>query len=1588
MPDSHPLPAQRRRRRGRRRLAADDAARVPARAPAAHRHQGGLRRGRLRRLHGGGRRARRGRRARLAAGQRLHPAAAHRRRPGGVHRREPAGRRRRAAPGAGGAGARARLAVRLLHAGLRDEPVRAVQATRTGRRATTRSSALSGNLCRCTGYRPILDAAQAHVRSCRAPADWRGPGVDADGKRRIGATRSASSPPGSRASPDPRAFATAHAGQRYLRAGHARRAGAVRRRRTRHARLVAGATDVGLWVTKQQRSLGDLVHTGARTPSSRAIDRDVDGWSIGAAAHAGTDAFAALATEWPELTEAWERFASVPIRNAGTLGGNVANGSPIGDSMPVLIALGARSRTAAPGGDARALPLEDFYVGYQQTARVPGEFVLRVHVPARGSRARCCARTRCRERHDQDISSVFVAFRLDLDGGAHRARHASAAAASRPRRGARRRPRRALDGRAWTEATARAAWRSADRRVHADLRHARRAPSTGGSARAPAAGAAGSRPGRRADASTAARPATSRPERLRARRRWTPRCAHRSPAPPSRTTRRGCTSPAPLPTPTTCRSPPARCTRRWARARWRAGDSLGVDLAAVRAAPDVVDAIVAGRPARRQRRRPDRPRRPDPRRRRSAVRRPGHLRGARPLDAGRPRGGAARALRHRAAAGVPHHRRRARSRVVRAAAGAPRARRRRPPRSRARRAACAGTLQSGGQDHFYLEGQVVARGAAGRRRHAGPLLDAAPRRGPAPGRRGARRRRPPRHRRLPADGRRLRRQGDADVAVRLHRRGARAPQRQRRSSCALDRDDDMVMTGKRHAFRSDYDVGFDDEGRILGLDLTLASNCGCSADLSDRSTIARCSTPTTATGCPTSRSTRTAAGPTRCRNTAFRGFGGPQGMFAIEGVIDAIARALGRDPLDVRRANLYGTTERNVTPYGMTIEDNVAPEHHRRAGEALATTARGGRRSAQWNLDSAVVKRGIALTPVKFGISFTATHYNQAGALLHLYNDGSLLLNHGGTEMGQGLFTKVAQVVAQEFGVGLDRIAVSASDTSKVPNASPTAASSGSDSNGMAARDAAMKLKSALARFVATRHGGDADAVAFVDGEVRVGRAAAAVRRGRPRRLLRPGAAVGDRLLRDAEGPLRPDDADRPPVLLLRLRRGGVGSRRRHADRRDAPARRRHPARRRVVAQSGDRPRPGRGRLPAGLRLADDGVAVVGRRRRARHALAVDVQDPDRARVAGALRRRLPRPARTARRRSIAPRPSGEPPFMLALSAFHAIRDALAASATAAVPRGSTRRRRPRRSCAPSARSTTARRCPGARPGDRGCEWRYAVRGARRRTRDRPAGDPGLGGHGPRLDPARARGGDGRHRRRRRSAPSAAAGSSTRRSASRARRSPAGAGASRKPLSAGGERRPVLRRRGHAGVRDASARTTATGSPPSTRRWPSGVAVAVVHGLAAAAGRRMVVTATTVEGSLGAAALDAAAIALARAQLRPPSRQRARGGRPRRDLPVVLHLPGTATFDVLLFGNGHVGRALAQVLRRAAGAGALDRRARGGLPRRDHRQRRDRRHRRCPRPSCAPPRPAATSSSRRTATRSTSTSSRPRSPATTGATSG
>jgi len=301
----------------------------------------------------------------------------------------------------------------------------------------------------------------------------------------------------------------------------------------------------------------------------------------------------------------------------------------------------------------------------------------------------------------------------------------------------------------------------------------------------------------------------------------------------------------------------------------------------------------------------------------------------------------------------------------------------------------------------------------------------------------------------------------------------------------LDRDDDMIMTGKRHDFRVDYRVGASAEGLLETVDVALNARCGHSEDLSmgvvDRTMFHSDNSYFYPTCRVLTRRLRT----NTVSNTAFRGFGGPQGMTFAERMMDHVAYTLGKDPLEIRKLNFY-QGDRDHTPYGMKVEDNLLQPL---VAQLEASSDYWARREeiTAFNATSRILKRGLALTPVKFGISFTLMMLNQAGALLHLYRDGSLNLNHGGTEMGQGLFLKVAQVVAEEFGVDMGKVAITATRTDKVPNTSPTAASSGTDLNAMAALNACNIIKDRLYAFIEEKWQVRRHQVAFRDNQVIIG---------------------------------------------------------------------------------------------------------------------------------------------------------------------------------------------------------------------------------------------------------------------------------------------------------------------------------------------------------------------------------------------------------------------------------------------------------------------------------------------------------------------
>lgn len=425
-----------------------------------------------------------------------------------------------------------------------------------------------------------------------------------------------------------------------------------------------------------------------------------------------------------------------------------------------------------------------------------------------------------------------------------------------------------------------------------------------------------------------------------------------------------------------------------------------------------------------------------------------------------------------------------------------------------------GDMEVGGQEHFYLEGQI----AAALPQEGGDMLIHSSTQHPTEiQHKVAHALHVPMHgvrvetRRMGGGFGGKESQGNAlAIACAIAARDTGRPCKMR-----YDRDDDMMITGKRHDLRIRYRAGFDDTGRVTGIEFTHLFRCGWALDLSipvaDRAMLH-------ADNCYHLTDVRIESHRLRTNTqsaTAFRGFGGPQGMVGIERVMDHIAFDLGLDPLAVRRVNFYaGMVDtagglsappqglpkgkpfppediskqmiRQTTPFHMPVEDFIGDQIVAALAESTGYDARRAA-IAVWNADSPVLKRGIALTPVKFGISFTLTHLNQAGALVHVYQDGSIHLNHGGTEMGQGLFQKVAQVAAGVFGVGVDLVKITATDTAKVPNTSATAASSGSDLNGMAAQVACVTIRDRMAAFLAEKHQAKPEDVAFAGGRVMVG---------------------------------------------------------------------------------------------------------------------------------------------------------------------------------------------------------------------------------------------------------------------------------------------------------------------------------------------------------------------------------------------------------------------------------------------------------------------------------------------------------------------
>ena len=865
------------------------------------------------------------------------------------------------------------------------------------------------------------------------------------------------------------------------------------------ATLVAGATDVGLWVTKGMRDLGTVCFL-AGCADLRAIEDGPGGLRIGAMATAA-EVRDAVAPLHPAFAELLRRYGSEQVRGAATIGGNVANGSPIGDSPPALIALGA-SVHLRHGDRRRAVAMEDFFVDYGRQDRAPGEFVEAITIPRQADRLRC---HKLSKRFDQDISAVCGAFVVRVaDGAVVDARIAYGGMAGVPKRAAA--VEAALVGQALDGGDRARGDGALCPGLRADERHAGLGglPAGGGGEHAAASVARGSgRSGLGAGGGVVKDTAEGAPEAVGAALPHD--AAHLHVAGAARYV-----DDIPV--------PPGCLHLAFGLSAHASAELTGVDLDAVRAAPGVREVLVAADLPHANDVSPsnhDEPLLAD-----GEVRYMGqpvflvaatnHLaarRAARLAEMAYEPREPVLTVDQALAAGDRHFDGGPRvwedGDVAAALAAAPRR--------------LEGTLEVGGQEHFYLEGQTAL---AVPQEDGDMLVHSSSQHPTEIQHKVAEALGVPMHavrvevRRMGGGFGGKESQGNAlavACAVVAARTGRPAKMR-------YDRDDDMVVTGKRHDMRIAYRAGFDEGGRVLAVDFTHLVRCGWAQDLSlpvaDRAMLHA----DNAYDIPAMRVESHRLRTDTQSNTAFRGFGGPQGMLGIERVMTHVARELGMDPGELRRRNYYaerravmadasGRDDGSLVqsaPHGVEVpvagEVDVAsrgsvgtvagraPEVHGPGGrthygmpvtdfvlgdmtERLMETADyAGRRAAadDWNASHRVLKKGIAFSPVKFGISFTLTHLNQAGALVHVYQDGSIAMNHGGTEMGQGLFRKVSQVAAGAFGLDVDAVRITATDTAKVPNTSATAASSGADLNGMAVLAACETIRERIAEFLVT----------------------------------------------------------------------------------------------------------------------------------------------------------------------------------------------------------------------------------------------------------------------------------------------------------------------------------------------------------------------------------------------------------------------------------------------------------------------------------------------------------------------------------------
>lgn len=940
--------------------------------------------------------------------------------------------------------------------------------------------ALAGNLCRCTGYAPIVRAALTSIdlKDNDSPYSRATNQVIVQRLKQIlddpdcpGLSTSKLS------STDISNSELSNNGQHFFLPRNLAELMSLWQRHP-DAQLIAGATDKGLDFTQKLQRPNVLLST-LNVAELTTLNDGPDALEIGAGL-SFADLQTPLAVIFPDFGEMLYRLGSQQIRNRGTLAGNLASASPIGDSSPVLLALNATLQLCSPSGE-RSLGISDFFIGYRKTALKPLELIKSIVLPKPNENGRLWVH-KLSKRFDDDISTVCLALYIELDekNNISVVRLALGGMAATPKRALA--TEAVLVNRHWD----RDALKAAKAQLQLEFN-----PQSDVRASAGYRSAMASNLLDRCWQALSGEPIEclpSSPDAICDVGIWqTPKSLQVN------TTGIGVGKPSAhesalkhvtgaAPFIDDCPNSRDQLHAAVGLSPVTCGRIKQMDLTEVTETPGVAAVITL-----------------------DDV--PG-LKDIGPVFPGDPLLADQEVLFHGqplfALAAESYESARLASqkgtfefeeteplldplkaleanRLVR-----PSIRMQRGEVDKALEQAphiLEAQMHSGGQEHYYLEGQVsIATPTEG-----GGMFVRCSTQHPSEVQKLVSE---VLHVPISAVVVETRRMGGAFGGKETHAAqwaciaAVLAVKTQKSVKLRLPREQDMKVTGKRHPFASSYRIGVDASGRLLGAEISVTGDCGCSPDLSDAIVDRAMFHADNAYYLPTASIQGHRAFTNKVSHTAFRGFGGPQGMLIIERAMDDIARKVGKDPLEIRKANLYGHEDRNITPYHQQITSNTLSKL---VNKLEIDSDYWSRRAAikAFNLSSNVVKKGLALTPVKFGISFTVQHLNQAGALIHLYTDGSVQLNHGGTEMGQGLNTKVAQVVSEVLQIDIDSIQITATRTDKVPNTSPTAASSGSDLNGHAARAAAMTLKQRLIDYLMETYDCSRQDVSFANNQVR-----------------------------------------------------------------------------------------------------------------------------------------------------------------------------------------------------------------------------------------------------------------------------------------------------------------------------------------------------------------------------------------------------------------------------------------------------------------------------------------------------------------------